>query len=127
MTGSIPDTDGSPYSTNQIIEDLWERIRLLIGDGGGGLTPEQLGELVSSGDSNALKTALDAQYVPIQLKADGITYNGDGTVASSTSGGIETVYTWNTDGTVNTETSQGLRKTWVYTNGLPTSSTVTAV
>nr|WP_179282830.1 hypothetical protein [Rhodococcus sp. 15-1154-1] len=60
-------------------------------------------------------------------KPDGITYNPDGTVASSTSGGIETVYTWNTDGTVNTETSQGLRKTWVYTNGLPTSSTVQAV
>jgi hypothetical protein len=30
MTGSVPDTDGSPNSTNAVIEDLWERVRLQI-------------------------------------------------------------------------------------------------
>lgn len=75
----------------------------------------------------AVKARLDTHYASLLPKPDGITYNPDGTVANSTSGGIETVYTWNTDGTVNTETSLGLRKTWVYTNGLPTSSTVQAV
>lgn len=73
------------------------------------------------------KDSLDGSYAPLRLVADGITYNSDGTVASSTSNGVVTTYTWNSDGTVNTETSQGFRKTWVYTNGLPTSSTVTAV
>ncbi|KIQ15346.1 hypothetical protein [Rhodococcus sp. MEB064] len=79
------------------------------------------------GGGDLTKAVADQTYVPLTLKPDGITYNGDGTVANSTSGGIKTVYTWNADGTVNTETSQGLRKTWVYTNGLPTSSTVQAV
>ncbi|KQU30356.1 MULTISPECIES: hypothetical protein [unclassified Rhodococcus (in: high G+C Gram-positive bacteria)] len=77
--------------------------------------------------SGASYSAANWNLVRAALVPDGITYNPDGTVASSTSGGITTAYTWNADGTVNTETSQGLRKTWTYTNGLPTSSTVTAV
>ncbi|AXH50493.1 minor tail protein [Gordonia phage Ruthy] len=76
--------------------------------------------------SPEVQTALDATYAPLDLVADGITYNPDGTVASSTEGGITTTYTWNTDGTCHTETRLGKVKTWTYDGaGNPTSSTVT--
>ncbi|UUG69887.1 hypothetical protein SEA_MORKIE_26 [Gordonia phage Morkie] len=80
---------------------------------------------VSTPGSEA-KTALDAAYAPLDLVADGITYNPDGTVASSTEGGITTTYTWNIDGTCHTETRLGKVKTWTYDSaGNPISSTVT--
>ncbi|PZT93648.1 MAG: hypothetical protein DI630_26780, partial [Gordonia sp. (in: high G+C Gram-positive bacteria)] len=55
----------------------------------------------------------------------GNTYNGDGTVASTTEGGITTTYTWNVDGTCHTETRLGKTKTWTYDgSGNPISSVV---
>ena len=74
------------------------------------------------------KAVADATYAPVNLVADGITYNGDGTVASATEGGVTTTYTWNADGTCHTETRLGLVKTWTYDgSGNPISSTVTEV
>jgi len=60
--------------------------------------------------------------------ADAITYNTDGTVATSTEDGVLTTFTYNTDGTVATEIRQGLLRTWTYdTAGNPTSSTLQEV
>jgi YD repeat-containing protein len=74
------------------------------------------------------KAVGDATYAPVNLVADGITYNPDGSVASSTEGGITTTYTWNPDGSVHTETRLGKVKTWTYDgSGNPISSTVTEV
>lgn len=43
-----------------------------------------------------------------------VTYNGDGTVASTTENGIVTTFTWNTDGTVATQTRAGITRTFSY-------------
>lgn len=45
---------------------------------------------------------------------DGLTYNTDGTIATSTEGGITTTYTWNANGTIHTEARDGLTKTYTY-------------
>jgi hypothetical protein len=74
------------------------------------------------------KAVGDATYGRVELLPDGITYNGDGSVATSTVGGVTTSYTWRSDGNVNTETRLGLVKTWTYNAaGNPISSTVTEV
>ena len=81
-------------------------------------------------DNSVIRAAVDERIGAVgnKLVADGITYNGNGTVASSTEGGVLTTYTWNADGTCATETRLGLVKTWSYDgNGNPISSTVTAV
>ena len=91
------------------------------------VTDAAIASNVSSGDSDT-RAALDATYGRLELLADGITYNSDGTVATSTEGGITTTYTWNADGTCATETRLGLVKTWTYdASGNPISSTVTEV
>lgn len=52
---------------------------------------------------------------PVQeLLADAVTYNANGTVATSTLGGVVTTYTYNTDLTVNTEARLGKTKTYAY-------------
>lgn len=77
--------------------------------------------------SGSSYNAANWNLVRATLLADGISYNSDGTIATSTEGGITTSYTWNADGTVATETRMGKVKTWTYdASGRPTSSTVTA-
>ena len=64
-------------------------------------------------------------FAPLGLVADAITYNGDGTVATSTEGGVLTTYTYNVDLTVHTEVRLGKTKTYTYAgNGNVTSSAV---
>lgn len=43
-----------------------------------------------------------------------VTYNGDGTVATTTENGVLTTFTYNADGTVNTQTRAGVTKTFTY-------------
>lgn len=43
-----------------------------------------------------------------------VTYNGDGSVASTTENGVLTTFTYNGDGTVNTQTRAGVTKTFTY-------------
>jgi YD repeat-containing protein len=43
-----------------------------------------------------------------------VTYNGDGSVATTTENGVLTTFTYNTDGTVNTQTRAGITKTFTY-------------
>ena len=43
-----------------------------------------------------------------------VTYNGDGTVATTTENGVLTTFTYNTNGTVNTQTRAGAIKTFTY-------------
>ena len=50
-----------------------------------------------------------------------LTYNGDGTVATSTEDGITTTFTYNGDGTVATTTRLGVTRTFTYTAGNLTS------
>jgi len=43
-----------------------------------------------------------------------VTYNPDGSVASTTENGVLTTFTYNTDGTVDTQTRNGVTKTYTY-------------
>jgi len=43
-----------------------------------------------------------------------VTYNDDGSVASTSENGVLTTFTYNTDGTVNTQTRAGVTKTFSY-------------
>jgi len=63
-----------------------------------------------------VQTELSATFVPA-FADTGITYNGDGTVATVTESGITTSYTYNGDGTVATDTRLGVTRTYTYTDG----------
>jgi YD repeat-containing protein len=43
-----------------------------------------------------------------------VTYNADGSVASTIEDGVTTTFTYNTDGTVKTQTRAGVTKTFTY-------------
>lgn len=43
-----------------------------------------------------------------------VTYNPDGSVATTTENGVLTTFTYNADGTVNTQTRAGVTKTFSY-------------
>lgn len=59
MEGNVPDTDGSPASTNNVMEVLYD---LVVGsDGNGGLTANQLAALIAAG-GNPITDALDSRY-----------------------------------------------------------------
>lgn len=58
---------------------------------------------------------------PLLTPPTTVTYNGDGTVATQTIGGVATTYTYNGDGTVATETRAGVTRTYSYTSGNLTS------
>ena len=60
-------------------------------------------------------------YAPVLTPPTTITYNGDGTVATQTIGGVATVYGYNADGTVATETRGGVTRAYTYTAGNLTS------
>lgn len=60
-----------------------------------------------------LGTELAAAYVPGNPTLV-VTYNGDGTVATTTENGVLTTFTYNTDGSVNTQTRAGVTKTFTY-------------
>jgi YD repeat-containing protein len=53
-------------------------------------------------------------FAPLLEPAATYTYNGDGTVASETIGGVATAYTYNGDGTVATATRAGVTRTFTY-------------
>jgi YD repeat-containing protein len=57
--------------------------------------------------------ALSAAYVPGNPMLV-VTYNADGSVASTTGNGMLTTFKYNADGTVNSETRSGLTKTYTY-------------
>jgi len=63
----------------------------------------------------AQHTADDSTYGTLLTPVETIAYNGDGTVASQTIGGVATTYTYNGDGTVATETRSGVTRTYTYT------------
>lgn len=50
-----------------------------------------------------------------------VTYNSDGTVATSTEDGITTTFTYNPDGTPATSTRLGVTRTYTYAGGNLTS------
>lgn len=58
-------------------------------------------------------TALSATFVPGNPTLV-VTYNGDGSVATTTEDGVLTTFTYNPDGTVNTQTRAGVTKTFSY-------------
>lgn len=65
----------------------------------------------------ATKAALNATFVPGNPTLT-VTYNTDGSVASTVENGVTTTFTYNADGTVNTQTRAGVTKTFTYdTNG----------
>lgn len=59
------------------------------------------------------EAALNATFVPGNPTLV-VTYNGDGSVATTTENGVLTTFTYNTDGTVNTQTRAGVTKTFTY-------------
>jgi YD repeat-containing protein len=59
---------------------------------------------------NAALTATYASANPTLV----VTYNPDGSVASTTENGVLTTFTYNTDGTVSTQTRAGVTKTFTY-------------
>jgi len=61
----------------------------------------------------AQAATLTATYVPGNPTLV-VTYNGDGSVASTTENGVLTTFTYNTNGTVNTQTRAGVTKTFTY-------------
>jgi len=67
--------------------------------------------------SGASFTAANWDLVPTFALANptlAVTYNGDGSVATTTENGILTTFTYNTDGTVNSQTRAGVTKTFTY-------------
>lgn len=58
-------------------------------------------------------TALNAAYVPGNPTLV-VTYDPDGSVATTTENGVLTTFTYNTDGTVKTQTRDGVTKTFTY-------------
>lgn len=58
-------------------------------------------------------TELNATYA-IASPVLTVTYNGDGSVASTVENGVTTTFTYNTDGTVATQTRAGTTKTFTY-------------
>lgn len=59
------------------------------------------------------RAAGNATYVPGNPTLV-VTYNPDGSVASTTENGVLTTFTYNTNGTVNTQTRAGVTKTFTY-------------
>jgi len=68
---------------------------------------------LASNPASATRTALNATFVPGNPTLV-VTYNSDGTVASTTENGVLTTFTYNTDGSVNTQTRAGSTKTFSY-------------
>ena len=64
-------------------------------------------------DEPTLQGALNATYVPGNPTLV-VTYNPDGSVASTTENGVLTTFTYNADGTVSTQTRAGVTKTFSY-------------
>jgi YD repeat-containing protein len=62
---------------------------------------------------SATRGELNATFVPGNPTLV-VTYNGDGSVASTTENGVLTTFTYNTDGTVATQTRAGVTKTFTY-------------
>lgn len=63
--------------------------------------------------ASATATALNATLVPANPTLT-VTYNPDGSVATTTEDGVLTSFTYNGDGTVNTQTRAGTTKTYTY-------------
>lgn len=57
-----------------------------------------------------------ASFVPANPTLS-VSYNPDGTVASTTENGVTTTFTYNADGTVATQTRAGVTRTFTYSNG----------
>lgn len=72
---------------------------------------------IAAGDvtnpASAAGIALSATFA-IANPALTVTYNGDGSVASTTENGVVTTFTYNGDGTVATQTRAGVTKTFSY-------------
>lgn len=78
------------------------------------LTLEPTVKIVDSNLPERLQTtALNATYA-IASPVLTVTYNGDGSVASTVENGVTTTFTYNTDGTVATQTRAGTTKTFTY-------------
>jgi YD repeat-containing protein len=75
-------------------------------------TDTAIAAAVNNGAS-ATKAALNATFVPGNPTLT-VTYNPDGSVATTTENGVLTTFTYNTDGTVNTQTRAGVTKTFTY-------------
>lgn len=73
---------------------------------------EAVAALAADEDSET-KAVLDATYAPA-FATTGITYNGDGSVATVTENGVTTSYTYNGDGSVATDTRAGVTRTYTY-------------
>ena len=93
-------TDGTPFSTNEVIEELWTRINAIV-------TPTE-----ATIDARVLAVG-NATYATA-FPTTGITYDGSGNVQTVTENGITTTYTYNGDGTVHTDTRLGVTRTYTY-------------
>lgn len=87
---------------------------------GGTTTPAQGGSLLlrKLGTDNwrVIEWAPRGTYVPSDPVV-AITYNADGTAATSTENGVVTSFTYNADGTVATTTRLGVTRTYTYADG----------
>lgn len=62
----------------------------------------------------AADTAIAAAEAIIFPSSQAVTYNGDGSVHTTTTNGVTTTYTYNVDGTIATDTRNGLTRTYTY-------------
>lgn len=60
-----------------------------------------------------VNTALNVTFTPANPTLT-VTYNTDGSVASTVDNGVTTTFTYNTDGSVNTQTRAGVTRTFTY-------------
>jgi YD repeat-containing protein len=67
----------------------------------------------ANNSGSQFRGALNATFVPGNPTLV-VTYNGDGSVATTTENGVLTSFTYNTDGTVATQTRAGVTKTFTY-------------
>lgn len=67
-----------------------------------------------TGDGTSTWTQLPYQFDGSTNPALTVTYNADGTVATTTQDGVLTTFTYNADGTVKTQTRGGVTRTFTY-------------
>lgn len=81
-------------------------------------------DLIDSAIAYTILNGADTKEALRKQRAGAVTYNPDGTVATSTLDGVVTTYTYNVDGTLHTESRDGETTTYVYSSGALSSWSV---
>lgn len=94
-------------------------------------TADSLGNAVFFADAGEYDALVNGVTLKVSVPVDrsdvspadpvvALTYNADGSVATSTEDGVVTTYTYNDDGTVATTARLGVTRTYTYEDGLLT-------